>query len=538
METDKSKRKLFRMIIPMYPTFNIYSRVADKTTALGPVCVATCANKMPDWDVENNYHFYGPRTKDGSPDHNELQRTRPASAVGFYGGLTSTVSRLYKVAQFYQERGVLTIGGGYHVDNMSEEALNSGIDVVVHGEGDETITELLEVVDGRRSLISIPGISFKENGQIRRTSNRAPITDFDRFPLPDFGLLRYAHVSVFPINRTRGCGMNCEFCAVKGKARHASPERLLAQITKQVETYDAKEFFVVDDLFTQDKNGTLRFCKLLADYQRRIGKRLILGVQIRLDSAKNTEILKAMRQANIDCVYIGYESVIKEELKAMNKRLNVKDMLWLTQRLRRFGFLIHGMFIFGYPMREGVNFRVSAKERVRHFKSFIKKSRLDTVQTLLPVPLPGTALRQRLLEQRRIFDLRDIGWEYYDGNFPLFIPDAPMTPEEMQNSIVELMSKFYRFQHLPAVWLRTLSFPFAMLPLVNLKKRWWEWYRSWRSHVIGFGGWLLMKRWLSHRKKIKFLEHLRQARHHLTERREMQQHLPVQAVKPSDTPAH
>jgi len=72
---------------------------------------------------------------------------------------------------------------------------------------------------------------------------------------------------------------------------------------------------------------------------------------------------------------------------------------------------------------------IPVEERVRFYKDFISKALIDTVQVMLPVPLPGTELRYRLMKQNRIYPLEDIGWEYYDGNFPLFEPDEPMTSE-------------------------------------------------------------------------------------------------------------
>ena len=130
--------------------------------------------------------------------------------------------------------------------------------------------------------------------------------------------------------------MDCEFCTVKGKPRYASPERLLERISFLLETKDARKFFVVDDLFGQQRDETIRFCNMLKDYQRDIGRRLDLGVQIRLDKAKDPELLSAMRQAGINFIAIGFESPIEEELNAMNKRLKPEDMLKLTKILPGF----------------------------------------------------------------------------------------------------------------------------------------------------------------------------------------------------------
>lgn len=85
-----SARRCFRMVVPAYPAFNIYSRIASRTTSLGPLSIATVASRMPGWDVEvideNNYRKFGPRDADGRPDHRTLQDIRHADVVGFYGG--------------------------------------------------------------------------------------------------------------------------------------------------------------------------------------------------------------------------------------------------------------------------------------------------------------------------------------------------------------------------------------------------------------------------------------------------------------------
>ena len=150
------KRRRLRMVIPAYPAFNIYSRIARVTTALGPVSVATAVHEMEGWDVEvideNNYRRSAPRNGLGLPDHKALQESRPADVVGFYGGLTSTIPRLYELARLYREWGVRTIAGGQHFTGENiPEALANGIDVVVTGEGEEAIKELLYAFEGRRS---------------------------------------------------------------------------------------------------------------------------------------------------------------------------------------------------------------------------------------------------------------------------------------------------------------------------------------------------------------------------------------------------
>ena len=83
--------------------------------------------------------------------------------------------------------GIVTIAGGQHFnDETLQEALNSGIDVVVLGEGEVTISELLAAFDSGKPLEEVKGIAFLQDGKIVNTGYRDPIVDFSSFPLPDF----------------------------------------------------------------------------------------------------------------------------------------------------------------------------------------------------------------------------------------------------------------------------------------------------------------------------------------------------------------
>jgi anaerobic magnesium-protoporphyrin IX monomethyl ester cyclase len=517
-------RYRFRIVIPAYPAFNIYSHIAVKTTALGPVCVASTANKMAKWDVEvideNNLGKFGPVSKSGGADHEFLQQQRPADVVGFYGGLTSTIPRLYQLAQFYKNKGIITIAGGQHfVEDNTSDALSSGIDYIVFGEAEETITELLDAIQNGRDAGDIKGIAFLRNGKIVFTEKREQLTDFSKLPLPDFSLVRYAKMKIYPVERIRGCGMDCEFCTVKGKPRHAEPERLLEHISSLVETRNAKHFFIVDDLFGQQRDETIRLCNLIADYEKRIGRRLDITVQIRLDKARDAELLSAMQRAGVQTVAIGFESPIDAELKAMNKHMSSSEMVSWARIFHKFGFLVHGMFIFGYPLKENTGLEISVEERVKFYKDFISKALIDTVQVMLPVPLPGTELRYRLMQQKRIYPLEDIGWEYYDGNFPLFEPDEPMTSEQMHTCSKKIMGRLYRFKYMFLIAANTFLFPAIIFFLHNIQLGWQKWYRPWRNSLIRFGGWIILKKWTMAFRRNKFLQKLQTARQHLVQAR-------------------
>ena len=144
-------RYLFRIIIPIFPNFNIYTFAANKTTSVGPIYVATSASKLESWDVEvideNNCHGkFFPRNKNNRLDHIALQKERPADVVGFYGSISSTIPRLYELAKLYKTLGAKTVAGGKHVENLPEEALanyrKEGFEIrEIKGKDLEQITE-------------------------------------------------------------------------------------------------------------------------------------------------------------------------------------------------------------------------------------------------------------------------------------------------------------------------------------------------------------------------------------------------------------
>lgn len=110
---------------------------------------------------------------------------------------------------------------------------------------------------------------------------------------------------------------------------------------------------------------------------------------------------------------------------------------------------------------------------------------------------------------------QDIGWEYYDGNFPTFEPDQPLTAQKVQASIRKIMGKFYQFKYMFMVGLHIFSFPALVFFLHNIKTGWRKWYRHWRNSLVRFGGWILIKGWTQELKKGTFSSKLQKAQEHL-----------------------
>jgi len=308
--------------------------------------------------------------------------------------------------------------------------------------------------------------------------------------------LKYVKMKIYPIGRIRGCSMNCEFCSVKGKPRWAEGRYLFNVVKWLVETRRACHFFIVDDRLEEDLEGTLDFFRMISD---KYGSRLCFTVQTRLETAKNTKLLEVMKKAGVRYVFIGYESPIDEDLKVMRKGYSSSNMLEWTKVLRRY-FWVHGMFIFGYPSENKAS-SLTAKEKFEQFRKFICQASLDTIQILLPIPLVGTVLRERLKKAGKIFPLELVPWSKYDGAYPCFRPDDT-SARELQEAAIKLMKRVYNPWSLVRILLRIVSFPIYLL------RGWRNWYRGWYRDVIKYGGHLLIQRWRKRQKKDKFMERL------------------------------
>lgn len=498
---ERASWSLVRFIIPVLPEINIFTKVAKSTTALGPIMVATAANKVWGWKVEvideNNYN--GPRDKEGLPDHKRLQKENPASVVGFYCGLTSTVERVWELAEFYHNEGAINLAGGWHAHYCPEETLNHNIDIVVHGDGEIIIQQILSNLKEGKLVAELPGISYWDKGEIKRNLPEMLGTpDFNDLPYQDFNLLKFAKIRTYPINRTRGCRMNCEFCSVRGKPSWASGRHLFETVDWLVQIRKARHFFIVDDRLEENIEGTFEFFRLISE---KYGNSLCFTVQVRLEVAKNTEFLKIMKKAGVRTVCIGYESPIEQELQVMRKGYSIFRMLEWTKIYHNYGFWIHAMFIFGYPPKKSEG-QMAVEEMVKRFKMFINKARFHTIQILHPVPLVGTDLRQRLKKEGRIFPFEIVPWRYYDGDYACFQPDN-MSLRELQEIPIKLMKWFYSPLSFFRISLRAIT-----LPLDSLIRGWRHWRRGWHGDIVKYGGYRLIQKWQKRQQGKKFIQRL------------------------------
>jgi anaerobic magnesium-protoporphyrin IX monomethyl ester cyclase len=224
----------------------------------------------------------------------------------------------------------MVVLGGPHATFMDEQVLNEeeAVDVVVRGEGEETLLELAKTVSNPKGLNRIQGITFRNNGQTVRTPTRPFIKNLDELPRPaykHFPLEKYRLFGrrMLPILTSRGCPSQCSFCTTArmfGKAfRARNPKNIVDELAWLRDVHGADAFSFYDDTFTLDKKRALKICEEIRN--REIG--LPWDCQTRV-SVVSEEILLKMREANCQQVFFGVESGCQKILDAVHKGTTVE----------------------------------------------------------------------------------------------------------------------------------------------------------------------------------------------------------------------
>ena len=227
------------------------------------------------------------------------------------------------------------------------------IDLIVKGEGEETIREIAQ----GKNLHAIPGIAYRENGQIRHNPNR-PLPSVETLCYPNRGLRRYAYyiqpkglklleVEFDIVLSSRGCPYNCKFCTFAinplGQRRLYSA-RPPESVVEEIKGLDAEVIAFADDNFFVDPDRTERICDLLLEQ----GIQKMFIAQARIDIARYpARALKKLERAGFKILFIGIESPHDWILQQLQKGFTVQDVRSAFQVLKGYPFFYHCSFICG-----------------------------------------------------------------------------------------------------------------------------------------------------------------------------------------------
>ncbi|MBN1533528.1 MAG: B12-binding domain-containing radical SAM protein [Spirochaetes bacterium] len=406
------KRMLF--IEPKSPGYHIFSRFP--LPRLGIFILATIMRRHG-WDVEV-----------------VLEETRgisdgslAAADLVCISTITPTAMNAYRIGDRARRMGKTVLLGGPHATFLAEEALGHA-DFVIRGEGEQSITAFADAWSGAGDFSAVRGLSYWKGEKIIHNPQGGHIQDLDSLPIIDYRLLRdvltvVSGYRIIPVQTSRGCPFDCSFCSVTGmfgkKYRFRSHNHVMEELRRYSEPNDFVFFY--DDNFTANR---ARAKELL---RRMIGEGLTFpwSTQVRVDVARDEDLLRLMKRAGCHTLFIGFESVNPASLKEMKKGQTVEEITGAIGAIKRHGIHIHGMFVFGFDQ--------DTPETVASTVAFARRMQLSSLQFLLLTPLPGSVLFRDLEAQGRI-TTRD--WSQYDTHHVVFRPKG-FTPYQLQMAQVE-----------------------------------------------------------------------------------------------------
>jgi radical SAM superfamily enzyme YgiQ (UPF0313 family) len=353
--------------------------------------------------------------------------------------LSHTADEAYAISDKLQSKGIKVIHGGPHATLLPEDAIKH-CDIIVRNEGDATLTELIECLEKKKDYSKIKGISFLKNGKL--VNNPCPDNiNLNCLPSPDLSLINgYCDKKLFDlyfrtgvVSTSRGCPFNCEFCSViklfGRQYRQRDPTKVIADIEAHNQIAPANSIFFVDDNFAANPESAKNILReiIAKKYKTRF------NTQIRASAAKDEELVILMKKANLNFVYIGFESVDDDTLKQYNKHQSVKDEIEGIKMLKKHGIAIHGMFVFGSD--------ADNPDIVSKTVKFCLDNHIDTVQFFALTPLPGTELTKRLTNENRIIK---VPWKCIDLQHVCIFPKK-IRPSILQKEIINGYKRYYSF---------------------------------------------------------------------------------------------
>ncbi len=257
--------------------------------------------------------------------------------------------QMRKLKQLLPE--VWILAGGIHATLFPDDLMADGSDVVVLGEGEPVILQLVAALAQGEDLGRLPGLLFRDaTGEVVRTPGHSQTSTLNDLPIVDrslYNLPKYTHHSMLA---SRGCPHHCAFCCnYTGTVRNdgvaiRQHEKVIAEMEHLRDTYGAREIFFADDIFLLRKHDILEFCK--ANAARRVGVKWI--GQMRADRV-DTAVAEAMRAADCQRIYFGVESGSDRILRDAQKGMTTAQIRRGIRAATDAGLRVKTGWIYGLP---------------------------------------------------------------------------------------------------------------------------------------------------------------------------------------------
>lgn len=313
----------------------------------------------------------------------------------------------------------LVVLGGGHATHQAELILQQHpeVDLVVTGEAEETLPELLDALANQTRLYTVPGLVLRQGREPLQTAPRTPVQQLDQLPFPAHYLdeMLYGDLQQQAefLASSRGCPAACRFCASPAfwgrRVRFRSAASIADEMRFLRDTFGLIYLSLRDDTFTADRQRTRALCRELL----RQKVKLFWNCQSRVE-AIDTETLQLMRQAGCECVQLGVESGSPRILQLLGKNSNPEQILRAATLVRQAGLQLSIYLITGIPEEEEADRQLTRR--------LVQQIRPDDLQVAPLAYYPGTALFRQAVEAGNV--PADI-FETSPGKAVLVRPDGP-----------------------------------------------------------------------------------------------------------------
>lgn len=377
------------------------------------------------------------------------------------------------------DKDIITITGGAHPTAMPELVMeDKNLDYLVLGEGEQTLVELIQVIEGKADISTIDGIGFRDNGGIRINQKTRFIEDLDSLPFPARHLLsmdKYfglkashgerRHNRFSPIITSRGCAARCTFCTaykVWGrKFRYRSPENVMAELRHIKDKYDIEEIMFEDDNVTLNPARAEKLFDLMIAEDLNIKWDTPNGVAA---WTLNEGLIKKMKKSGCYQINFALESGSQYVLdNIIKKPLNIEKVKPLVKYAQDIGLDVGIFLVIGMP----------GETEAQMWESFRMAEQLGIYNPHISIatPYPGSELYDICKEGKYLkdgFSLDDL----YIRSFPITTLDWD---EEKLKEILSAGQKYLFKSYIknnPFSFAKSIAKKFMNDPARILQKGW------------------------------------------------------------------
>jgi len=354
-----------------------------------------------------------------------------------FSTLTSSGRRAAMIAEAVKKEdpNITIVFGNFHATFNAERILKKypSVDVIVRGEGEYTILELVKALEKKGSLKEVSGITFRNGNRIVSTPDRPLIKDVNAIPFPNRDLLKAeyhnttAGINVAPKKfssfiSSRGCVFKCRFCGCQRLARGLWRPRSVDNILEELHLLASegyKQLMFVDDNFTLNPKRVIRLCQRMR--QEKLDMEWIC--EGRVDQC-SYDMVREMVKAGCKMMYFGIESANQKILDYYRKQITPEKAKAAVKNARKAGVsIVVGSFILGAPNE--------TKQDILNTLKFAEKLDLDIPQFNILAAFPGNDIWDELKMKGLLNE--DQYWET-----GVAVPDISNVPlEEVERIIHE-----------------------------------------------------------------------------------------------------